>query len=86
MKADMVYMERLSQVAGVVYRKIGTEYGLEVSRQQGPMVPVVIGALRALMPKLGEWRQQIPGRSEISVHKSVVLAKLILKLMVKNPS
>ena len=34
------------------------------------VVPVVIGALVAVTPKLGEWLQQIPGRtSDISVQK-----------------
>ena len=38
------------------------------------VVPVVIGALVAVTPKLGEWLQQIPGRtSEISVQKSGIL-------------
>lgn len=38
------------------------------------VVPVVIGALRALTHKLGEWFQQIPGKtSEITVQKSAVL-------------
>ncbi len=32
------------------------------------VVPVVIGALGAVTPKLGEWLQQIPGKtSEVSV-------------------
>lgn len=28
------------------------------------VVPVVIGTLGAMIPKLGEWLQQIPGRTE----------------------
>ncbi|KAL4000544.1 hypothetical protein ACER0C_008315 [Sarotherodon galilaeus] len=40
------------------------------------VVPVVIGALGAVTPKLGEWLQQIPGTtSEISVQKSAVLGR-----------
>ena len=38
------------------------------------VVPVVVGALGAVTPKLGEWLQQIPGTtSETSVQKSAVL-------------
>ncbi|KAF7645372.1 hypothetical protein LDENG_00205860, partial [Lucifuga dentata] len=38
------------------------------------VVPMVIGALRAVTPKLGEWLQEIPGTtSEVSVQKSAVL-------------
>ena len=38
------------------------------------VVPVVIGALGAVTPKLEEWLQQIPGTtSELSVQKSAVL-------------
>jgi len=38
------------------------------------VVPVVIGALGAMTPKLGEWLQQVPGTtSEISVQNSAVL-------------
>ena len=37
------------------------------------MVPVVIGALGGVIPKLGEWLQQIPGTtSELFVQKSAV--------------
>jgi len=38
------------------------------------VVPVVIGTLGTVTPKLGEWLQQIPGTtSEVSVQKSVAL-------------
>lgn len=38
------------------------------------MAPVVLGALSAMISKLGEWLQQIPGMtSEIFVQKSTVL-------------
>ena len=40
---------------------------------KGSVVPVVIGALGAVTPKLREWLQQIPGltpQSETSVQKS----------------
>ena len=38
------------------------------------VVPVVIGALKAVTPKLGEWLQQMPGiTSEISVKLSAIL-------------
>ena len=38
------------------------------------VVPVVIGALGAVTPKLEEWLQQIPGTtSELSVEKDAVL-------------
>ena len=40
------------------------------------VVPVVIGALMAVTPKLGQWLQLIPGTtSEISVQKSTGLVK-----------
>lgn len=37
------------------------------------LIPGVIEALRAVMPKLGEWLMQISVTSEISVQKSAVL-------------
>ena len=38
------------------------------------VVPVVIGALKAVTTKVGEWLRQIPGiTSAISVHKSTIL-------------
>ena len=51
------------------------------------MVPVVIGALGAVTPKLREWLQQIPGRtSEISVQKSALLGTAkILRRTLKLP-
>uniref|UniRef100_A0A669EZW7 Reverse transcriptase domain-containing protein n=1 Tax=Oreochromis niloticus TaxID=8128 RepID=A0A669EZW7_ORENI len=51
------------------------------------VVPVVIGALGAVTPKLGEWLQQIPGTtSEISVQKSAVLGTAkILRRTLKLP-
>ncbi len=51
------------------------------------VVPVVVGALRAVTPKLGEWLQQIPGTtSEASVQKSAVLGTAkILRRTLKLP-
>ncbi len=51
------------------------------------VVPVVIGALGAVTPKLGEWLQQIPGKtSEVSVQKSAVLGTAkILRRTLKLP-
>ena len=51
------------------------------------VIPVVIGALGAVTPKLGEWLQQIPGRtSEISVQKSALLGTAkILRRTLKLP-
>ncbi len=41
------------------------------------MVPVVIGALGAVILKLGEWPQQIAGRtSEVFVQKNTILEQL----------
>ncbi|KAF7666152.1 hypothetical protein LDENG_00119050 [Lucifuga dentata] len=48
------------------------------------VVPVVIGALGAVTPKLGEWLQEIPGTtSEVSVQKSAVLgtAKILCRTL-----
>ncbi|TWW59227.1 hypothetical protein D4764_06G0007570 [Takifugu flavidus] len=49
----------------------------EIERMWGmkaTVVPVVIGTLGAVAPKLSRWLQQIPGTtSEISVQKSAVL-------------
>ena len=43
-------------------------------KDKASVVPVVVRALRAVTPKLGEWLQQIPGTtSEASVQKSTVL-------------
>ncbi|KAF7648062.1 hypothetical protein LDENG_00162600 [Lucifuga dentata] len=58
------------------------------------VVPVVIGALGAVAPNLGEWLQEIPGTtSEVSVQKSAVLgtAKILQnpqtpRPLVENPS
>ena len=51
------------------------------------VVPVVIGALGAVTPKLEEWLQQIPGTtSELSVQKSAVLGTAkILRRTLKLP-
>ena len=51
------------------------------------VVPVVIGALGAVTPKLEEWLQQIPGTtSELSVQKSAVLKTAkILRRTLKLP-
>ena len=51
------------------------------------VVPVVIGALGAVTPKLEEWLQQIPGKtSDISVQKSAVLGTAkILRRTLKLP-
>ena len=51
------------------------------------VVPVVIGALGAVTPKLEEWLEQIPGTtSELSVQKSAVLATVkILRRTLKLP-
>ncbi len=49
----------------------------EMWRVKSTVVPVVIRALGAVAPKLGEWLKQIPGTtSEISVQKSAVLCLL----------
>ncbi|XP_078791071.1 uncharacterized protein LOC111949134 [Oryzias latipes] len=48
------------------------------------VVPVVIGALGAITPKLEEWLQQIPGKtSDLSVQKSAVpgTAKILCKTL-----
>ena len=48
------------------------------------VVPVVIGALEAVTPKLEEWLQQIAGTtSEVSVKKSAVLrtAKILRRIL-----
>ena len=43
-------------------------------KAKASVVPVVVGALGAVTPKLGEWLQQIPGTTtEASVQKSAVL-------------
>ena len=51
------------------------------------VVPVVIGALGAVTPKLEEWLQQVPGKtSDISVQKSAVLGTAkILRRTLKLP-
>ncbi|KAF7643158.1 hypothetical protein LDENG_00244290 [Lucifuga dentata] len=52
------------------------------------VVPVVIGALGAVTPKLGEWLQEIPGTtSEVSVQKSAVLgtAKILQNPQTPRP-
>uniref|UniRef100_A0A3B3HW39 Reverse transcriptase domain-containing protein n=1 Tax=Oryzias latipes TaxID=8090 RepID=A0A3B3HW39_ORYLA len=51
------------------------------------VVPVVIGALGAVTPKLEEWLQQIPGKiSDISIQKSAVLGTAkILRRTLKLP-
>ena len=51
------------------------------------VVPVVVGALGAVTPKLEEWLQQIPGNtSDISVQKSAVLGTAkILRRTLKLP-
>ncbi|XP_051916213.1 uncharacterized protein LOC127597287 isoform X2 [Hippocampus zosterae] len=51
------------------------------------VVPVVVGALGAVTPKLDEWFQQIPGTtSDISVQKSAVLGTArILRRTLKLP-
>ncbi len=51
------------------------------------VVPVVVGALGAVTPKLGEWFQQISGTtSEASVQKSAVLGTAkILRRTLKLP-
>ena len=50
------------------------------------VVPVVIGTLRAVTPKLGQWLQQIPV-PEISVHKSTVVGTAkILRWTLRLPS
>ena len=51
------------------------------------LVPVVIGPLGAVTPKLEEWLEQIPGTtSELSVQKSAVLATVkILHRTLKLP-
>ena len=167
--AGSAYMERHNQVAGIVYRNICTQYGIEVPKSQwaapqkvaennrakvlwdfsfqtdkqvlanqpdivvvdkeqkkavvidvaipadanirkkehekvekyqglkeqleqmwkvkASVVPVVVGALGAVTPKLGEWLQQIPGTtSETSVQKSAVLGTAkILRRTLKLP-
>ena len=47
------------------------------------VVPVLIGALGAVTPKLEEWLQQIPGTSELSFQKSAVLgtAKIVCRTL-----
>ncbi|XP_078022977.1 uncharacterized protein LOC144462717 [Epinephelus lanceolatus] len=48
------------------------------------VVPVVVGALRAMTPRLGEWLRQIPGiTSEASVQKCEVLgtAKILCRTL-----
>ena len=48
------------------------------------VIPVVIGGLEAVTPKLKEWHQQITGiTSELSVQKSVVLTAKILRRTLK---
>ena len=56
--------------------EVETMWGVKV-------VPVVLGALRALTPKLGECIQQILGTSEISVQKRAILgtAKILCKTL-----
>ena len=49
--------------------ELGRMWGIKAS-----VVPLVIRALVAVTPKLGEWLQQIPGtKSKISVQKSAIL-------------
>ena len=63
----------------------GLKEKLERTRKvKAKVVPVVIGALGAVTPKLEEWLQQIPGTtSELSVQKSAVLgtAKILCRTL-----
>lgn len=56
-------------------------------RVKAVVVPVVIGALGAVTPKLEEWLEQIPGTtSDISVQKCAVLGTAkILRRTLKLP-
>lgn len=46
----------------------------KMQSMKATVAPVVLGALSAMISKLGEWLQQIPGMtSEIFVQKSTVL-------------
>uniref|UniRef100_A0A3B3HDB2 HAT C-terminal dimerisation domain-containing protein n=1 Tax=Oryzias latipes TaxID=8090 RepID=A0A3B3HDB2_ORYLA len=131
MLAGKAYMERHNQVAGIIYRNMCAEYGLETPRSKWEtppkvvenerakilwdfqiqtdrmvmanqpdivvvdkeqrkavtVVPVVIGALGAVTPKLEEWLQQIPGKtSDLLVQKSAVLGTAkILRRTLKLP-
>ena len=74
------------------YEKLEKYQGLkeEVERMwkvKAKVVPVVIGALEAVTPKLEEWLQQIPGTtSELSVLKRAVLGTAkILRRTLKLP-
>ena len=53
------------------YEKLEKYQGLEEELERmwkvkAKVVPVVVGTLGAVAPKLGEWLQQIPGTSELS--------------------
>lgn len=48
------------------------------------MAPVMVGALGVVIPKLGEWLQQLTGKtSKLSVQKNTVLGTT--KITVHNP-
>ncbi|KAM8939415.1 dual adapter for phosphotyrosine and 3-phosphotyrosine and 3-phosphoinositide [Pelodytes ibericus] len=61
------------------HKKLEKYYGLKEELEKmwkvkGKVVPVVLGALGAVPPKIGEWIKQIPGMtSEHSVQKSALL-------------
>ncbi|XP_051929435.1 uncharacterized protein LOC127605701 [Hippocampus zosterae] len=100
MLAGKAYMERHNQVAGIVYRNIRKKEHEKLEKYQGlreelerawkvkvTVVPVVVGALGAVTPKLDEWLQQIPGTTlDISVQKCAVLGTArILRRTLKLP-
>ncbi|KAF7652030.1 hypothetical protein LDENG_00102420 [Lucifuga dentata] len=75
------------------HQKIHKYQGLKEEQEQtwkgkSKVVPVVIGALGAVNPKLEEWLQEIPGTtSEVSVQKSAVLgtAKILQNPQTPRP-
>ena len=74
------------------YEKLEKYQGLKEELERtwkvkAKVVPVVIGTLGAVTPKLEEWLQQIPGTtSELSVQKSAVLGTAkVLRRTLKLP-
>lgn len=68
--------EAIPSDCNIMKKKKLENHGLEEEKQKlwtgkASVVPVVIGAVVAVMPKLEEWLQQIPGiTSEIYVQKN----------------
>lgn len=84
-----VAMPRDSNLRKEEYEKLEKYKGMKeelegIWKVKVKVVPVVVGTIKAVIPKLGEWLKQIPGALEFSVQNSAVLGKS--KILCAEPS